>query len=580
MREQKPPIPVKEIEKMEPMDAKEFLASSIHRNPDAALTFYGQYSMRKIYDNLKDFIEPRKLQNINYPNFGSFYVKKLMDEMEIDPEYDLKQVYLFYHNEPMIEQAIKKRVELTFKNGWKIVGEKKKVTDYAKRRLNEVCVVGKTTPEIFFRELFANLIKYSNSFAYKVRDEDNSTGSTRRMRMRKKKTTPIATYQIISPLLLKPVLDGEGRIKKWAQYAVDGVTRLRYINPDDIIHFAINRESGYIFGKPMILSIIPDVEALRRIEENVQMLIAQHLFPLYQYIVGTETAPATYFPNGESEVEVVKKMVVSLPTQGVMFTPERHTIKSVSDAKSMDVVDYMEYFRNRVFLGLGVSSVDMGISDTSNRGTAVTISQNLKDSIGADQKIFSELVNLHILRELLMESKFNMDFMSAFTEVGLRFMTIDTDELIKRETHILSLYVGGVITHDEVRDLLNHDPITEDQLLDNTQLGFKAKLEAYIASVNAALTPKPAPAAPSSSSTGAKTAAKPAAKKASISTKKDPVISKALTILKPQNSLGSMLGPKRTTNSEEGEEEYDEELLNEFVEFLKSKGIQILNSPE
>lgn len=542
MREQKPPVQVKEIEKMEPMDAKEFIASSIQRNPDVSLTFYGQFSMRKIYENLKDFIEPRKLQNIRYPEFGSFYAKKLSGEMEIEPEYDLRQVYMFYHNEPMIEQSIKKRVELTFKNGWKIVGDKKKIVDYIKARLNQVCIVGKITPELFFRELLTNLYKYSNAFAYKVRDGENSAGSTRRLRLRsKKKIQPVATYQIISPLLLKPWVDQEGRIIKWAQYAVDGITRLRFISPDDIIHFAINKETGYIFGKPLILSIVPDVEALRRIEENIQMLIAQHLFPLYQYMVGTETAPATYFPNGESEVEVVKKMVVSLPTQGVMFTPERHTIKAVSDAKSMDVYDYMEYFRNRVFMGLGVSSVDMGISDTSNRGTAVTISQNLKDSIGSDQKIFSELVNLHILRELLLESKFNMDFMSAFTEVGIRFMTIDTDELIKRETHALTLYVGGATTHNEIRDKLNYGPITEDQLLNETQPGFKAKLEAYVASVNSALTPKPAAAA--SAGTGQ---AKPAPKK-------DPVMSKALTMLKPENSLGSMLSPKRTTNNEEGE---------------------------
>jgi len=483
---------------------------------------------------LKDYISPRQLLEVEYAPVGSFYYK-LHEDRTLDPEYDLRTVYMYYHEEPIIARAIDKRVKLMFKNGWSISGSKKKIVNEINNRLDEICEVAKTSVESFLKEVVHNLFKYSNVFLYKKRDEANSSGKTFSTKKRNK-VIPIATYQVISPLVMKPRVDKVGKIVQWIQYDANGNIELNKFSPDDIIHMFINRETGFIFGKPMILDVIQDVDALRRIEENVQILIAQHIFPLYQYTVGTEEKPAVFYPNGVSEVDYVKQQVTSLPTQGIIFTPERHNIEAKSHPDIMDVSEYLAYFKTRVYLGLGVSSVDVGESDTSNRGTAITVSQNLKDAVGDDQTTFAELFNFHIIRELLLESQTTIDYRARYKDISLRFSTIDTDEKIKKETHGLAMFQGNGITNAELRDTLDLSPLTEEQLLNETLLGLKFKMESYLAALAASMNPPTTKTA-----TGGE-------KVIPQATESNPVISQALNIVRPENSTGVMLGPKKTTN--------------------------------
>lgn len=479
------------------------------------------------------------------PNYGSFYYQyDNPSEKEIEPEFDFKKVFLFYHNEPLIERALIKRLDLMFKAGWKLMGSKPKVTSYVQKRLTEICIASEVTLDLLLRDLMLNLYKYSNVFIYMERDRKKSSGKSRRLKLRPKEkkevVDPVASFTLLSPLVMKPSINREGKIIKWTQYDVEsGRKILRRYKPTDIVHLAINKETGFIWGKPMILSVVPDVEALRRMEENVQMLLAHHIFPLYQYMVGTEERPAVNFPDGTSEVDYVKRLVQSLPTQGVVFTPERHKIEVVSDSKALDASEYLRYFKDRVYLGLGVASVDMGEAGTSNRGTAITISQNLKDSIQADQKVFSELFNLHIIRPILMESKMTIDLAEAFNSVGLGLLTIDADEKIKRENHALTLYTGGIVSQTEAREMSGHDPMDEDTKVRETFPGFQTQLQAYLTMLNAKLQPT-------------KTA-EGAVKPPTIPAEQEAVFRKALTSIRPENSGGSKLDPKKTTNSQESE---------------------------
>ena len=481
---------------------------------------------------------------------GSFYYKlDGNNKKEIEPEYDFKKAFLFYHNEPMVEKALTKRLDLMFKAGWKVTGTKNKVVNYVKKRLTQICMTSGTTLDLFLRELMVNLYKYSNVFICKVRDEKLSSGKMRKIN--KTKIEPVAAYKIISPLVMKCVVNKEGKVIEWRQYDISSQPKIiASYNPNDIIHLTCNRETGFIWGKPMVLGVIPDIEALRRIEENIQILLAHHIFPLYQYKVGTENMPATYYPDGTSEVEVVRSAVQSLPTQGVVFTPERHEIKVVSDSKTMDAEEYLDYFKNRVYLGLGVSSVDMGAGDTANRGTAITISQNLKDAVQSDQKLFAEEFNYTIIRELLQESPFVLDLNNAFESVGLVFQTVDSDEHIKRENHALTLYTGGIITLTEAREMASREPITEETQMSETYPGFQAKIEAYLQAHSAAVS---AAATPTTTTNSTSSTGSTSVKKTSADPKASAVFRKALTIVKPENSTGSKIDPKKTTNSEDAE---------------------------
>ena len=74
-----------------------------------------------------DFLDKVSMRSITKPDYvdrGSFYFKYDRERV-VNPEFDFQQVFTYYHNEPLIERAISKRVSLMFKNGWKIVGKDK-----------------------------------------------------------------------------------------------------------------------------------------------------------------------------------------------------------------------------------------------------------------------------------------------------------------------------------------------------------------------------------------------------------------------------------------------------------------------
>lgn len=514
-----------------------------------------------------DFLDKVSMRSITKPDYvdrGSFYFKYDRERV-VNPEFDFQQVFTYYHNEPLIERAISKRVSLMFKNGWKIVGKDKTLVKQINEKFFEKCLIGGKTPTSFLIELCELLLRYSNAFIYKKRvasEETNESGVV--YKVGKKIIKPTTTYQLISPLVMKPKLDKDGRIIQWLQYSVDKSREIAKYNPNDIIHLYMNRETGFIFGKPKILSIVQDVDALRRIEENVQMLVAIHLFPLYQYIVGTEERPAKSLPNGTTEVDAVQEMVESLPTQGVIFTPERHKIQAVSTDSVMDVNPYLSYFKNRLYTGLGVSSVDMGEGDTSNRGTAVTISQALKDSIGFDQTLIAEMLNATILKDIILEIPGTKnEIVPLLMNTNFRFMTIDVDEKIKKETHAQALYNSGAISHNEMRDAVNQDPwVSEQDLIDNTTTGIKFKFQVVLAELAAKLKSQ------MSASTGSGSEIKTSAAKSSASTERY-----TSNILRPENAQGKKLDPKRLTNSLDWsvfglDMKTDEDKINTISEWL------------
>lgn len=859
-----------------PITLEEFLAKGDMRSP-VKISSVAAYRKQL----LKDVAVERLIEPPASPNYGLFYYKTHSNTIPyLEPEYDLRKVHLFYENESLIERSIIKRLELMFKAGWKITGNKERIVNYINKRITEVCLAGGTTPQLFLRELITNLFKYSNVFLVKIRDKKRSSGTVRKMYGDGKPVEPIAYYQVISPLVMKPTLDKDGgKIVRWTQFDPNGWQIIQSFPVSDVVHMTMNKGTGYIFGKPLILSVIPDVEALRRMEENIQMLVAHHIFPLYQYAVGTEERPAVYYQDGTSEVDIVKQAVISLPTQGVVFTPERHKIEVVSESGSMDALPYIEYFKNRVYLGLGVSSVDMGESNcydkytmtltengwkyyhqidhttekigtynpdtkqiefhianyryvgnhsgnmialkgkhvdikvtpehmmwvgnrgsgdwrlvpakellglkefliidkaengllqskdtsvidmttignrayqtkdimslggwfvsegcldtyrerekryrvyifqknpvycleirsllirmgvsfaedvckkngvhrfiihgkamysfikmnfghkahhkfigntvkfmnsghkefivaalhgdgtagkglesvwtyytvseqlakdmvemslyaglrakytktnqvgkslrpgncgyiyrvfidlsrksnshriltvnhvqqeqyddvvycynvpnhlfitmrngkpaiqgnTANRSTAITISQNLKDSVQADQSIFAELFNLHIIRELLLESPFSMNLIDAFQSVYIQFFPVDIDEKIKREIHGMTCYQGGILTINEARAELAREPIGDDKIINETAVGISTKMQAYLTSLGASLTPmKEGETKPKLSSA-----------------EEEAVFRKSLTTLRPENSTGAQLDPKKRTN--------------------------------
>lgn len=472
----------------------------------------------------------------------------------VQPEFDLYEVAAAFDAEPYVRRVITRQINLWFKKNFKFVGENNSYIGYVQKRFKQIAYVSGVPTVELFRGIVFDLLKYSNAFIVKVRNKDLSAGST-------KNGTPIAGYYQVSPLKMYPYYD-DGELIKWIRFLNDG-TRYQEFAVKDVIHFTFDREPDFLFGKPRLLGVIEDIAALRRIEENVEVLIVKYLFPFFHFKVGTDEAPCQYFPNGSSEIDVATTMLNNMEQEGMLVTSERFNMEAVgAENKAMDAKDYLQHFKMRVFTGLGVSPVDMGEGDTANRSTADSISQNLKDLVIQDQKSFAAQVQHYMIAELFLEHPDDVSALNAYDEVNIGFANVDLDNQIKEETHAINLFNNNMITEDEGRIALNRTPLNDAQrakthfsLIEVPGLIISAADEPFTKEAKQALktrTPDPnAPGIPAPG-TGGNTKSRTGGKgKRKVAKPGTPASRPVMVKIQPENQFGVNPGPTKRKSSTE-----------------------------
>lgn len=274
------------------------------------------------------------------------------------PEYNLAEVGRIEDTDSYVRQAFDKKVALMFKEGWDFVGKNPRTIKYIKARLAQIARASQIPTAQLLRSVGSGIVRQSNAFLIKVRKTEASGGKIRREPGRETVLQPVAAY-FVAPAETMDFRIRGNRVQRWRQKMPDG--SYKEWNPREVIHFYHDRKEGFVYGTPTIVPVVDDIRALRKIEENVELLIYQHLFPLFQYKVGTEDKPAGYDENGEREIDVVRREIQFMPTEGGIVTPERHEIKALgAEGRALRAESYLEHFKKRVFSGMGISAVDMG----------------------------------------------------------------------------------------------------------------------------------------------------------------------------------------------------------------------------
>lgn len=387
-------------------------------------------------------------------NIGRSRVPSLMWEQ---PEWDLAECGRIIDTESYARRAFKNKKNLFSKEGYNFVGKRPERVKYIKRRIRQIEEASGIPFKILMGQTFASLARCSNAFWVKVRNEKASGGKFR-ITANGKKMKPVAGYFPMAAETVRFKRDEFGKIKK-IQQEVYGKVAIEF-NPEDVIHFYFNKREGYSVGTPDLVSVKDDIRALRRIEENVELLIYQHLFPLFHYKVGTEKNPAAVYSDGTTEVDEVQLKVAMMPSDGCWVTPERHEVKAIQGGSPPIAVEkVIEHFKQRIFTGLGNSSVDMGEGGTANRSTAYTMSRNLIDDIKSDQKEFADLFEAFVIKELLLESTFpNSTLLDEDNLVELKFKEIDFESRQAKENHFVDMFLKNAITHPEMRMEIGYEP--------------------------------------------------------------------------------------------------------------------------
>jgi hypothetical protein len=376
-------------------------------------------------------------------------------------EYDLAQISLIEDGESLVRQAFQKKTSLMFKEGEVFSGKNGATINYIKSRIRQM----EFTTGMPWRQLLKvtgkELISKSNFFWVKVRRSDASGGDEG-----VHKTNPIAGYFPMAPETVKVKKNKDGKIIKYRQEMPDG--RWKEFSPADVIHFKCDVKPGFTFGTPSLVPVIPDIQALRRLEENVEILFYQTLFPIFQYKVGTESKPAgtIQLEDGSTmnEVDYIRQQIAYMPSEGGIVTPERHTIEYIgANGEIPNFQQVLQYFKARVLTGLGISSIDIGDGDSSNRATADSLSKALIDSVKNYQDVMEQIINSQVIAELLLEGSFSFDPLIDDNIVEMIFIEIDIEEQMKKNVNAQLLYTADIVDVNEAREITGRQPITSKQ---------------------------------------------------------------------------------------------------------------------
>lgn len=392
--------------------------------------------------------------------------------------YDFDRIIEAADTDSFVKQAFLKYKELLWKSGWDLVGENDESVDYVYERIDYMEYAMGRPFQSLLEDIGDQLIKFGNAFVAKSRGDLTPYFPGQLNRIKDK--DPIVGYYVIPAETVEILRNKNNKVLGYRQSfdnLVDGFTNKRQPRwrPEDVIHFAVDRKPGRAFGTPFIVSALDDVIALRQMEEDIQNLVHQELFPLYKYTVGTPEHPAD-----PDEIDAAAQELAHLRSDGGLVLPDRHNVEVIgAEHHSLDASSYLKHFLTRVITGLGLSAHHLGImNDGGNRSVTDRLDVALYDKIKNYQTYISDMIRLNIFGEILMEGGYDPIVHPAVQgesdRVEFRFREIDVDTQVKKESHEIQKYAAGAISLPELRLALSMDPDVEEGLL---QQAVSARLQ-------------------------------------------------------------------------------------------------------
>jgi len=304
------------------------------------------------------------------------------------PEYNLYDISQAEDVDGIIKRSIKIKRALASKEGWRLTGENGKTVRYIEQRFNEIGIIQKQSMTLFFKNLVGDTIRFNNAYVREHKSSIIPNGALNGVIG--KPVKKIIGYTLIAPETMRFKLNKDGHIIKYMQILPDG--RFREFNTSEIKHIRMNPRSGLNMAPPALLPAVDDIRALRRIEENVELLIEQHLFPLLVVSIGTDQYPAGQLITGEDEIDVYTQKLESMPSSGSLVVSHRHKFELLGSGSVLDVEKYLEHFKKRAYTSVGVSNLDMGEGEGMNRSTADNASKILIDDVKDYQNEIKEQI--------------------------------------------------------------------------------------------------------------------------------------------------------------------------------------------
>lgn len=396
------------------------------------------------------------------------------------PEYQFDELILAEDVDGYMRRAIGRKTAIMVNKGWSIQGDDPKQVEYVRRRMADIGYKQDKSFSMLIQELCQDYLRYSNALLVKQRSATAALpGQIRYTYIDGRKTTlePVAAYFRMDPRFVRPLLDPKDARKQsgWRYYLPNNTYLV--FGMHDVVHFYFDKRPGNLMGTPTNLPAIDDIRALRRLEENLELLVYQHLFPLFTVTVGDkDSGGPVLYEDGSSEIDTVVEQVQRMAAEGGWVMPYRWKMDVLDIKKLLPIETYIAHFKSRIYTSLGVSGIDMGEGDSANRSTSDALSGMIEDDVKLYQKSFADIFTHEILGEILLEAPFKVDILEIEKNAKLVFEEVNLDNKIKAENHDMLKFQGNVITHEEVRKKHGHHPVQEKEK-EGLMLNMNAKAE-------------------------------------------------------------------------------------------------------
>lgn len=367
------------------------------------------------------------------------------------PEYDLPLIANAIQMDGLLRRMVNIFVEQVLKNGYEWVSKNEKLQQHISRRIKEIENLTNIALFDTITKTVAQLVSYGNAYIIKVRASNKSVYG-KQYRLYGKDLYPIVGLFIAEATSMEIGLNATGEVTTYKQ-SIRGEEV--YFDARDVIHLTYNQIPGTLTGMSSLIPILDDVRALRKLEEEIEILGFQYAIPLYLYKVGNKD-----IPPGPGEVEDAANNVNNMPAYGMLVVPGHHTIESPNgnSAAPVDIMQFIEHFKKRIYAGTGVSPVAMGEVNSSNRNTSEVSDAMMQTITKAYQRIIKHKLEMEFFSELMLDGK----FLRSEEELEFNFPEIDLENQIKKETNIIQKWQNNLISREEARMELNYDKILDE----------------------------------------------------------------------------------------------------------------------
>lgn len=290
-------------------------------------------------------------------------------------------------------------------------------------------------PNLFLKEAFQNLVKYSNVFIMPIRK--NSAIDRLKIIQNKGWTVDkkFGNSFCETFILSEDGYDGFGVIYKDRKFK----------NGVEIFHYTYNKESDEIFAMPIWCSVIPVIQKYNLLMDNALESYADQRITRIIYELGITKSGQVRQIKTDSYNSA--KALLEQTDDDLIFDIPVNINKVEKEFKSPDKL--LEALEIQMYAGLYTSKGQLG-STSSGRQDAETQDENTLLITNSFLKELEFQINKTIVHNICL------DLFKVDKDIEIKF-TDDFNVKERKEKHAVFLFQGGVITIDEARELCSMD---------------------------------------------------------------------------------------------------------------------------